>query len=135
MNATTQSKLMNAPRTGWLFAFPAAFLMFLFIVVPFCLAFWFSFTNQRFVSPNAAEYIGLQNFRDLLSVSVLTLEPERDAATNEILKEPDGSTKYPTVRSFTRTTRNSRNTRACVNGSRGGLVKTRKSCSPAIWCS
>jgi multiple sugar transport system permease protein len=93
---------MNAQRTGWLFAFPAAFLMFMFIVVPFCLAFWFSFTNQRFVSPNAAEYVGMENFRQLLSVKVLTLEPERDAATNDILKEPDGANKYPAVRSFTR---------------------------------
>jgi multiple sugar transport system permease protein len=102
MHTKSSSRLMNAPSTGWWFALPATFLMFLFIVVPFCLAFWFSFTNQRFVSPNAAEYVGLQNFRDLLSVSVLTLEPERDPASTEILKEPDGSTKYPTVRSFTR---------------------------------
>ncbi len=102
MNSTIQSRLMNAPRTGWLFAFPAAFLMFMFIVVPFCLAFFFSFTNQRFVSPNAAEYVGMENFRQLLSVSVLTLEPERDVATNEILKEADGAIKYPTIRSFTR---------------------------------
>lgn len=93
---------MNAPSTGWLFALPASFLMFLFIVVPFCLAFYFSFTNQRFASPNAAEYVGLENFRQLLSVSVLTIEPTRDPATNAILKEADGATKYPTVRSFTR---------------------------------
>jgi multiple sugar transport system permease protein len=102
MQSSAKSKLMNAQRTGWLFAFPAAFLMFMFIVVPFCLAFWFSFTNQRFVSPNAAEYVGIENFRQLLSVRVLTLEPERDAATNDILKEPDGANKYPAVRSFTR---------------------------------
>ncbi len=102
MNQAKRSNLMNAPRTGWLFAFPATFLMFLFIVVPFCLAFWFSFTNQRFVSPNAAEYVGTQNFRDLLSVSVLTLEPERDPATQAVLKEPDGAIKYPAVRGFTR---------------------------------
>jgi multiple sugar transport system permease protein len=102
MQGKTSSKLMNAPGTGWLFAFPAAFLMFMFIVVPFCLAFFFSFTNQRFSSPNTAEYVGLENFRQLLSVSVLTLEPERDATTKAILKEPDGSIKYPSVRSFTR---------------------------------
>jgi multiple sugar transport system permease protein len=102
MQPSSSSRLINSPATGWLFALPATFLMFIFIVVPFCLAFYFSFTNQRFSSPNAAEYVGLQNFRDLLSVSVLTLEPERDPANNEILKESDGSTKYPTVRSFTR---------------------------------
>lgn len=102
MQSTKTSRLMNSPGTGWLFALPASFLMFLFIVVPFLLAFYFSFTNQRFASPNAAEYVGLENFRQLLSVSVLTIEPERDPATNQILKEPDGSLKYPAVRSFTR---------------------------------
>ncbi len=102
MQNKSSSRLMNAPSTGWLFALPASFLMFLFIVVPFCLAFYFSFTNQRFASPNAAEYVGLENFRQLLSVSVLTIEPERDPATSAILKEADGATKYPTVRSFTR---------------------------------
>ncbi len=102
MQGSATSRLMNAQRTGWLFALPATFLMFLFIVVPFCLAFVFSFTNQRFVSPNAAEYVGLENFRQLLSVSILTLEPERDPATNEIIKAPDGAIKYPAVRSFTR---------------------------------
>jgi multiple sugar transport system permease protein len=96
------SRLMNSPSTGWWFALPAAFLMFLFIVVPFLLAFYFSFTNQRFASPNSAEYVGLENFRQLLSVNILTIEPERDPATNEILKEPDGTLKYPAVRSFTR---------------------------------
>jgi multiple sugar transport system permease protein len=96
------SNLMNTPRTGWLFALPAAFLMFMFIVVPFCLAFYFSFTNQRFISPNAAEYVGIENFRQLLSLDVLTLEPERDVTTNDILKEPDGAIKYPAVRSYTR---------------------------------
>ncbi len=95
MQSKKTSRLMNSPSTGWLFAFPAAFLMFLFIVVPFLLAFYFSFTNQRFSSPNAAEYVGLENFRQLLSVSVLTIEPERDPATNEILKEPDGFTQIP----------------------------------------
>lgn len=102
MQNKSSSRLMNAPSTGWLFALPASFLMFLFIVVPFCLAFYFSFTNQRFASPNAAEYVGLENFRQLLSVSVLTIEPTRDPATSAILKEADGATKYPTVRSFTR---------------------------------
>jgi multiple sugar transport system permease protein len=102
MRSSSSSRLMNSPSTGWLFASPASFLMFMFIVVPFCLAFYFSFTNQRFVSPNAAEYVGLENFRQLLSLDVLTLEPERDPATNAVVKEPDGSSKYPAVRSFTR---------------------------------
>jgi multiple sugar transport system permease protein len=102
MHALGASRLQNKPATGWLFALPATFLMFMFVVVPFMLAFYFSFTNQRFISPNAAEYVGLENYRQLLNMGVLTIQPERDPATNEILKEPDGSIKYPSVRSFTR---------------------------------
>lgn len=102
MQSKKTSRLMNSPGTGWLFAFPASFLMFLFIVVPFLLAFYFSFTNQRFTSPNSAEFVGMENFQQLLSLSVLTLEPERDPGSNSILKEADGSNKYPSVRSFTR---------------------------------
>jgi multiple sugar transport system permease protein len=102
MQSSKSSKLMNTQGTGWLFAAPATFLMFLFIVVPFLLAFWFSFTNQRFSSPNAADYVGLENFRQLLSINILTLEPERDAATNAIKKAEDGTTVYPAVRKFTR---------------------------------
>jgi multiple sugar transport system permease protein len=102
MQSSSSSKLMNSQSAGWWFAFPAAFLMFLFIIVPFLLAFWFSFTNQRFSSPNAAEFIGMENFRQLLSVGVLTLEPEKDPATNAAKTGPDGQPVYPTVRSITR---------------------------------
>ncbi len=76
--------------------------MFLFIVVPFCLAFWFSFTNQRFVSPNAAEFTGLENYRQLLDVDMLTLQPERDPATNEVIRGADGQLQYPSLRTLTR---------------------------------
>ena len=85
-----------------LMAVPAAFLMFMFIVLPFILAFWFSFTNQRLVSPNPAEYIGTSNFYDLLDVGIMTLEPVRDPTTKEIVKDASGNLTYPTVRSLTR---------------------------------
>jgi multiple sugar transport system permease protein len=81
---------------------PASLLIFTFVVLPFCLGIWFSFTNQRFISPNAAEYVGVENFRQLLDVGVLTLEPERDPATNAIMRGPDGEPVYPAVRSLTR---------------------------------
>ena len=83
-------------------AMPAALLMFTFIILPFLLAFWFSLTNQRFVSPNAAEYVGSRNFYDLLDVGFLTIEPQHDPATNEIVKDASGNLTYPTVRSLTR---------------------------------
>jgi multiple sugar transport system permease protein len=69
--------------------------------MPFFFAFYFSLTNQRLVSPNPTEWVGLQNYRDLLGVGVLTLEPERDDA-GAIVRDDDGAIEYPRVRSFTR---------------------------------
>ncbi len=48
---------------AWLFASPALFLLLLFVVVPFIMAFIFSFSNQRLVpGPNPTEFVGLRNF-------------------------------------------------------------------------
>ena len=100
--APAPSKLQSAQRAGLFMALPASLLMFVFIVLPFMLAFWFSLTNQRFISPNAAEYVGMKNFYELLDVGILTIEPQRDAASNELVKDVDGKLSYPTVRSLTR---------------------------------
>ncbi len=80
---------------------PAVLLMTCFILVPFVLAIYFSFTNQRLVSPNPTEYVGLQNYQRLLSVKTLTLEPRRDENGAAVLDD-QGRHLYPKVRSFTR---------------------------------
>jgi multiple sugar transport system permease protein len=80
---------------------PGFGLIALFIILPFFFAFYFSLTDQRLVSPNPTQWVGLQNYRSLLAVGVLTLEPERDDA-GEIVREDDGAIEYPRVRSFTR---------------------------------
>ena len=50
--------------TGWLFSAPAIFLIAVFIVLPFVLAFYFSFTNERLLSPPGREtqWIGFDNY-------------------------------------------------------------------------
>lgn len=95
------SKLTRSNRAGWLFALPGFSLLFLFIIVPFFFAFWLSLTDQRLVSPNATQFVGLKNYTDLLSVSVITLDPERDA-NGDILRDEDGTIAYPRVRTITR---------------------------------
>lgn len=55
-------------RLGWLFASPALFLLTVFVIVPFIMAFVFSFTNQRLVpGPNPTEFVGARNFVRLVS--------------------------------------------------------------------
>ncbi|KAJ54953.1 sugar ABC transporter permease [Actibacterium mucosum KCTC 23349] len=94
------SKLTRSNRAGWLMALPGAGLIATFIILPFFLAFAFSLTNQRLVSPNPTEYVGFENYSDLLGLAVFTLEPERDEAGNAVIK--DGEIQYPRLRNFTR---------------------------------
>lgn len=94
------SKFAVSNRAGWLFAGPAFGLMVLFILVPFVFAIIFSFTNQRLVSPNPAQFVGLSNYSQLLGMGTLTLDPIRDDAGNLVLK--DGAPEYPALRGFIR---------------------------------
>lgn len=94
------SKFTVSHRTGWLMAGPAFGLMVLFILLPFFFAFGLSFTNQRLISPNPTEFTGLSNYRQLLGMGILTLDPVKDAAGAVQLK--DGAPEYPAVRSYTR---------------------------------
>jgi multiple sugar transport system permease protein len=80
---------------------PAALLMAVFVVLPFIFAIGLSFTNQRLISPNPTQFVGLANYEQLLGVGLLTLEPERDTA-GAIVRDETGAPKYPAVRSFTR---------------------------------
>lgn len=95
------SILTRHNTTGWLFASPGFGLMLLFIVIPFILAIAFSLTNQRLMSPNAAEFVGLENYTNMLDVGILVVDPEIDASGN-ILVDKNGDSKYPRLRKFTR---------------------------------
>ncbi|SDB24808.1 carbohydrate ABC transporter permease [Bauldia litoralis] len=95
------SRLTTSNRAGWTFALPGFSLIALFIILPFFFAFGLSLTNQRLVSPNPTQYVGLDNYRELLDLGVITLEPERDEA-GALLRDDDGNLEYPRVREITR---------------------------------
>lgn len=95
------SKLTRSNRAGWAFALPGFVLITMFIIVPFFFAFGLSLTNQRLISPNPTEFVGLDNYRDLLGLSIITLEPERDE-NGQIVRDEDGQIEYPRVRTITR---------------------------------
>ncbi|EKE69388.1 carbohydrate ABC transporter permease [Celeribacter baekdonensis] len=95
------SKLTTSNRAGWAFALPGFGLIALFIVIPFFFAFYLSLTNQRLISPNPTEFVGLKNYDNLLSIGVLTIEPERDDS-GAIVRDDNGVPEYPRVRGFTR---------------------------------
>lgn len=95
------SKLTTSNRAGWAFAIPGFGLIAMFIVIPFFFAFYLSLTNQRLISPNPTEWVGLKNYSDLLAISILDIDPER-GADGTVVTGADGAPKYPRVRTFTR---------------------------------
>lgn len=96
-----QTALDRHNLAGWLMASPVVLLMFVFLVTPFLLGVGLSLTNQRLVSPNPTQFVGLENFGRLLGVGVLVMEPERDDAGN-VVRDSDGRISYPRLRSYTR---------------------------------
>jgi multiple sugar transport system permease protein len=97
----TGSKLTQSNRAGWAFALPGFGLMVLFIILPFVFAIVLSFTNQRLVSPNPTEFVGLSNYQQLLGLGTISLDSERDEA-GEIVRDADGVAQFPRLRDFTR---------------------------------
>jgi len=95
------SKFTRSNRAGWLMAGPATALMAGFIILPFIFAIVLSFTNQRLISPNPTEFVGLSNYEQLLGVGVLTLDPLRDDA-GTVMRDDDGAVEYPSVRRLVR---------------------------------
>jgi multiple sugar transport system permease protein len=87
---------------GWLMALPAVILMLAFLIVPFIMAFILSFTNQRLISPNPTEFVGLRNFERLLTVRIMQLDPIVDETTGAPVLDEDGALTFPRVREFTR---------------------------------
>jgi multiple sugar transport system permease protein len=87
---------------GWLMALPAVILMLAFLIVPFIMAFILSFTNQRLISPNPTEFVGMRNFERLLTVRILQLDPIVDEATGAPVLDETGALTFPRVREFTR---------------------------------
>jgi multiple sugar transport system permease protein len=101
VSTSHRSKLSRATGAGWGMAAPAIILLSLFLIFPFVLAFGLSFTNQRLISPNPTEFVGMRNFEKLLGVNILIIEPERSAA-GDLVRNDAGDPVYPRVRTFTR---------------------------------
>lgn len=87
---------------AWLMASPGVILLLAFFIIPFFLAFYFAFTNQRLISPNPTEWVGTRNFARLLRFNILPLEPVVDETTGQPVLDDEGNLTYPRVREYTR---------------------------------
>ena len=53
--------------TAWVYTAPALILLLIFLIIPFFIAIYFSFTNERLVSGSLPTYfVGLGNFKQML---------------------------------------------------------------------
>jgi multiple sugar transport system permease protein len=87
---------------GWAMGAAAFLLLLIFLVGPFFLGIWYSFTNQRLISANPTEFVGLRNYTRLLRLGILPLEPVVDETTGEFQRDEEGNLLYPRSREFTR---------------------------------
>lgn len=81
---------------------PAILLLLIFLVGPFLMGIWFSFTDQRLISANPTQFVGLRNYGRLLGLGVLPLDPLVDEATGQPRRDENGTLAYPRTREFTR---------------------------------
>lgn len=87
---------------AWVMGAPAFLGLLVFLILPFIMAIGLSFTNQRLLSPNPTDTVGLRNYDRLLAVNTLTLDPLIDEETGEIMRDDDGAFMYPRSRDITR---------------------------------
>jgi multiple sugar transport system permease protein len=59
-----------------LFVLPAVALLAMFLVAPVVLAFSLGFTNAKFASPNEPEFVGIENFTELLSLGQVSVDAD-----------------------------------------------------------
>lgn len=81
-------------RVALLFGAPAGIGLLVFLIVPFLMAITLTFTNQKLLSPQETEIVGLRNYERLLAVSVLK---------QEAVSEQAGAPVFRRVRDVTRT--------------------------------
>jgi len=93
---------MRETAVAWLMIAPAALGLIVFLAVPFFMAFQLSLTDTRLLSPNPPRLVGLDNYRQLLRVNVISMEPLRDAVTGEVQRDEEGRVLYPRARTILR---------------------------------
>ncbi len=87
---------------GWGMGALAFLLLLIFLVGPFFSGIWYSFTNQRLISANPTEFVGLRNYTRLLRLGILPLDAQVDEATGQLQRDESGNLVYPRSRTYTR---------------------------------
>ncbi|MBE0689380.1 MAG: sugar ABC transporter permease [Anaerolineae bacterium] len=108
LNLLTSSAQRSERTAAYLFLLPAAILLIVFSLIPFLSALRLSFTNQPLVpqllsdgTQRPAEFVGLDNYSQLLRVELLTLEPEV-GDDGQPVRDDNGDLVFPRARTILR---------------------------------
>ena len=127
----TATKLAQSNGAGGGFALPGFGLMLIFVLLPFFCAFGLSLTNQRLMSPNPTEFVGLANYRDLLGLGIITLDPVPDDA-GALSQTKTATRPLPNCATSPATTPSIPVWTACASGFRGRWAMPAPMCWPAM---
>ena len=86
---------------GIWFTVPALALLSFSIVVPFLAAAVMTLTDQRMLTPNPTEFVGLENYSSLLSIKMRSVPKQLDEQ-GELARDADGNVIYEQLRPILR---------------------------------
>jgi len=72
---------------GWLMSSPALLLLLIFVVIPLIMGLNWSLTNKRLISPLRTESIGMENYKQILSLKVINVQFKLDDAGQTVTDE------------------------------------------------
>lgn len=81
--------MQSEERLAYLLLLPTLVILFAIALYPLGSVFYSSLTNRVFASDQETEFIGLTNYRNLLSITVKELPPAIDEDTGEIQINPE----------------------------------------------
>ncbi len=76
-------------RLAYLLLIPTFVILFAIAVYPLGQVFYNSLTNRKFASAEETQFIGLQNYRELLSITIKKLPQATDPETGELQFDPE----------------------------------------------
>lgn len=76
-------------RLAYLLLVPTLVILFAIAIYPLGQVFYNSLTDNKFASAEETQFIGLQNYKELLSITIKELPPVIDEDTGEIMKDPE----------------------------------------------
>jgi len=77
---------------------PALIALFVFVVLPLVLGSWWSLTDKRLISPLPTQFVGLDNYANLLGLDLIVQEPERDPVGGAVVRDEHDQAVYARLR-------------------------------------